>query len=185
MWAVYIKFVPRGRVAGRVARVLVPGVGRDDDDVLGRAGADGVDQPLHHRLQRRPADAGVDRLVERLVEHVGVAGELRRDVRPERVRVGRRGPRGGVVDLVVIDDDVQVLAGRVVDRRLEDLGDVVGGGERRCRRAARGRARSRPGRGSGEQVGDRRRVVVDLRDRRAAARRAPARPPPRPCPCGS
>ncbi len=53
--------------------------------------------------------------------------ELRRDVRPERHRVGRGRPGAGIVDLVVIDDDVQVLAGRIVHSRLQHFGDVIGG----------------------------------------------------------
>src|SRR5450631_3194883 len=148
-------------VAGGVPGVLVVARRRDDDDVVRRDGADGVDPALDDRLERRPAGAPVDRLVERLVEHVAVAGELRRDVGPEGGRVRGGGTGGGVVDLVMIDDHVEALAGGVVDRGLEHLAVVVGGAHRRGRRAARARARA-------DRIRQRRAgwvaaVVVDLR----------------------
>jgi len=78
------------------------------------------------------------------VEDVAVAREFRGDVGPEGRRIGCRSTCGGVVDLMEIDDDVQVLAGGVVDRRLENLADIVGcghwgGGGAACTRAAANR----------------------------------------------
>src|SRR6185312_8707021 len=76
--------------------------------------------------------------------------------------VGGRGAGRGVVDLVVVDNRVQVLAGGVVDGRLEHVGDVVRRRQGRLGRAAGGRAGAH-GIGAGGAVGAAAGVVVDLR----------------------
>src|SRR6185503_20136702 len=108
---------------------------RNDDDVAGRAGANGVDEALHDRLERRPRRGRLGRLVEWLVDDVRVVREARGNVGPERARIRRRGAGGDDVDLVEVDDHVEVLAGGVVDGGRQYATDVVGGAERHLRRA--------------------------------------------------
>src|ERR1019366_2437998 len=120
------------RVAGRIARgvawTLAVAVGGDDDDVVCASRANRIDQRLYLGLDVSPGLWAVDRLVEDFEKHVWVAGKFGRDVSPEGIRIRRRVVRARyVVDLVEVDDDVQILAGGVVDRRLENLADVVGG----------------------------------------------------------